>query len=167
PLFWLNVALFAPAHDEFVRALVVACLVSASRLAPRRDRMTPAGSLAFTAAVRMVNWIHRNAAVVGTLAHPACSPRFSNPDVLMIDVADLTDRRHAILRNLAGFAGGQLHQCVLALFRYQLSLSAGGAYHLCAFARLQLQIVNRRARRNVFQLERIAHQDVGIWTTGD
>src|SRR5579864_8666955 len=88
--------LASPTHDELVRPLIVACLVTASRLPPRGDGMPPARSLALTTAMRMVNRVHRNPAIVRPLAKPTRSSRFTNRDVFVIDIADLTNRRHAI-----------------------------------------------------------------------
>ena len=78
----------AVVDDEFVRALVVACLEAARRLAPRGYRMASARCLAFAAAVRVIDRIHRNAAVVRALAHPALASRFAERNVFVIAVAD-------------------------------------------------------------------------------
>ena len=51
-------------HDQLVGPLVVARLVAARGLAPRRHRMPAAGGLALAAAVRVVHRIHHDAAVV-------------------------------------------------------------------------------------------------------
>ena len=50
--------------DEPVRRLVLAGLRTAGFLAPRRDRVTAARGLAFTAAVRVVDRVHGDAANV-------------------------------------------------------------------------------------------------------
>src|SRR5258708_3888760 len=50
--------LLPAADDEGVGPLVVACLVAARWLAPRGHRMTAARSLAFAAAVRVVDRVH-------------------------------------------------------------------------------------------------------------
>src|SRR5580704_5344597 len=105
-------------HNKLVGALVIARLVSAGRLAPRRHRMPSARGLAFTAAMRMVNWVHRNAPVMRTLAQPARPSRLADGDILVVDVPDLPDRRHAVLRNLARLTRRQLHQRVLRFLRH-------------------------------------------------
>src|SRR5947209_20534950 len=57
--------LHAPvAHDHLRGALVLARLVAARRLSPRRDGVTTAARFAFAAAVRVVNRIHCDAADV-------------------------------------------------------------------------------------------------------
>src|SRR6266700_3695416 len=87
--------LLTPAiHNKLVRSLVVARLESARWLAPRSYRMPPARSLAFAPAVRVIDRVHRNAAIVRALAHPALAPGFAQRNILMIAVADRPDRRH-------------------------------------------------------------------------
>src|SRR5579871_2246032 len=138
---WLEILklkslLATAAHDECISPLVVARLVSAGRLSPWRYRMTSAGSFAFTTTVRMVHWVHGNSAVVRALTQPARPSSFSDGDVLVIGVAHLPNRRHAILSNLAGFTRRQFHQRVVAFFRDQLRSTASRTHHLRAFARL-------------------------------
>src|SRR5262249_23725615 len=64
-------AQLATAHDQLVRTLVVAGLVALGRLAPRGDGMTAARGAAFAAAERMVDRVHRHAAVVRAETLPA------------------------------------------------------------------------------------------------
>src|SRR5215472_9541132 len=99
---------FAPTHDESIGALVVARLVSARRLTPRGHRMAATRSLAFPTAVRVINRVHRDAAVVRTESFPADPSRLTDGDVLVIGVAHLPDRRHTILQHLTGLSRGQL-----------------------------------------------------------
>src|SRR5271168_2888912 len=126
----INPLFRAPAHDERVRALVVARLVSAGRLTPGGHRVTSARSFAFTTAVGMVHRVHGHAAIVRALAQPARTSGLTDGDVFVIGVADLPDGRHAILRHLAGLARRQLHQRIVAFLRDQLRRSTGGAHHL-------------------------------------
>src|SRR5690348_9292783 len=100
--------------DEVVGPLVVACLVTARRLAPRCDRVTPAGSLAFAAAVRMVDRVHGDAPIVRALAQPARASGLADGDVLVVEVADLSDGGHAIHHYAARLARRQLQQRVVA-----------------------------------------------------
>ena len=156
-----------PADDELIGPLVVARLVAACRLAPRGHRMTSAGGLAFAAAVRMVDRVHGHAAVGRANAQPAVASGLADRNVLVIGVADLADRRHALHQHLAGLAGRQLQQRVVAFLRHQLRLSSGRARHLRALARPQLDVVHRGAGGNVLQRQRIADQDVGLRTADD
>src|ERR1051326_9120581 len=77
--------------DPLIGTLVVARLESASRLPPRRHRVTAARSLAFAAAVRVVHRVHGDSAVVRHLAHPPRASCLAVGNVFVIDVADLAD----------------------------------------------------------------------------
>src|ERR1041385_6017522 len=114
----MNAPLFlSPADNELVCALVVARLVAARRLAPRGHRMTSAGGLAFTTAVRMVYRVHGHAAIDRLFAQPDVASGLADVNVLVLHVADLPDRRHPIDEHFARLARGQLHQRVLFFFR--------------------------------------------------
>src|ERR1035438_10293888 len=60
--------------DPLVGSLVVARLEAARGLAPGRHRVTAAGGFALATAVRMVDRVHRDAAVMRGLAQPARAP---------------------------------------------------------------------------------------------
>src|SRR5918998_2481265 len=85
----------AVAHDHLLRALVVARLVAARRLAPRGDGVASARSLALAAAVRVIDRVHRDAANLRPQAVPARAARLAETHVLVLDVPDLPDRRVA------------------------------------------------------------------------
>src|SRR5262245_8305180 len=53
--------LLSPLHDELVGNLAVPRLVALGRQAPRRDRMSAARGLAFAAAKRVIDRVHRDA----------------------------------------------------------------------------------------------------------
>src|SRR4029077_20278660 len=99
--------------DESVRLLVVARLVALGRQAPRRHGMPSAGRLAFASAERVVDRIHRDAAHVRALAEPAAAPGLADRHVLVLDVADLADRRVALDVDLADLVAGHLDLRVL------------------------------------------------------
>src|SRR5215213_7497162 len=82
-------------QDHLLRALVAARLVAARRLAPRRHRITSAGGLAFTTAVRVVHRVHRHATNLRTQTHPTRPAGLAERNVLMLDVADLAHGRPA------------------------------------------------------------------------
>src|SRR5688572_5266241 len=89
--------LFLPAlHYETVRVLAMPRLVALGGLAPRRHRVTAARGFAFTTAERVVHRVHGDAAHVRALAQPAAAARLADRDVLVIEVAHLADRRHAL-----------------------------------------------------------------------
>src|SRR6202034_139318 len=82
------------ADDKRVGPLVVARLVTAGRLPPRGDRMTAAGGLTFAAAVRVIDRVHGNSAIAGANALPAVPSSLADGYVLVVCIADLTNRRH-------------------------------------------------------------------------
>src|SRR5215475_13290386 len=82
--------------DPLIGALVVARLEAARRLAPRGHRMASARSAAFATAVRVIDRIHRDAAVVWPLAQPAGTSGFAEALVLVIRIPHLPDRCHAL-----------------------------------------------------------------------
>src|SRR3954471_20331519 len=159
--------LASPIHDEAVSTLVVARLVSASRLAPRRYRMPSARGLAFTTAMWVIDRIHRHPAVHRTTSHPAFASRLADGNVFMVGVAHLTDRGHAIDEHPTCFARRQLQQSVVAFLRNQLRRASSGAHHLRALTGLQLHVVDGGTGRNIAKWKRIAHQDVGLRTADD
>src|SRR2546423_3045355 len=106
------------AHDHLRGALVLARLVAARRLAPGRDGVSAARSLALAAAVRVVDGVHRHAADVGPDAVPARAPGLAVRDVLVLDVADLTHGRVADDGHATNLARRHAHLRVVALLRH-------------------------------------------------
>ena len=115
--------------------LAVARLVALGRQAPRRHRMAAARGLAFAAAERVVHRVHRDAAHVRPLAQPAAAAGLADRHVLVIDVADLADRRVALDEDLANLARRHLDRRVVAFLGHQLHRRPGAARDLPALAR--------------------------------
>src|ERR1022692_3974728 len=132
-----------------------------SGLAPRRHRVPAARRLALATAVRVIHRVHRYAAVVGRLPHPALASRLAQRNVFVVHVAHLAHRRHALHRHAPDLGRWQLQKRHPAFAGYQLSLRTRRARHLAALAGLQFDIVNHRAGRDVLQRKRVANQDVG------
>ena len=59
---------------------------------------------AFTTTVRVIHRIHRHTAVGRTLAQPASFAGLTVGDVLVVEVSDLPNGRHAIQAELPDFA---------------------------------------------------------------
>src|SRR5258708_3675914 len=150
------------ADDHLVRALVVAGLVALGRHAPRRRRMAAAGGAPLAAAHRVVDRVHRHAAVVRAAAQPALAPRLAEGDVLVIEVADLADRGVALDVHPPHLARGQLDLRPAAVARHQLRAGAGAAHHLAALAELELDVVDHRAERDEAQRQGVADVDLGL-----
>src|SRR5580692_11126551 len=110
-------------HNLPVGTLVVPRLLAERREGPRRLRVI-ALDLAFTTAVRVIDRVHGHAAHGGLHAVPPCAPGLAVGFILMIEIANLANRRHAIHGKLAHFARGHLHQREIALFAEQLRRAA-------------------------------------------
>src|SRR5262249_41074384 len=78
---------------------------------------------------------------------------------VVLVVADFADRGAAIDVHLAGFGRTQTHRRVQTFARRELRGAAGAARHLAALARLELDVVDGRADRDVAQLHAVAGLD--------
>src|ERR1700722_19630146 len=112
-LYCRTALLGAALDDEDISALIVTGLVATCRLTPWGNRVTSTRGLAFTAAVRVIDRVHRDTAVGGTNASPAIASGFAGAGVLVVRVANLADGRHALDKHSAGLARGQLEQCIV------------------------------------------------------
>src|SRR5258708_15103292 len=75
---------------------------------------------AFAAAVRMIHGIHGPTPNGGFFPVPPRAPGLSISLILMVEGADLADRRHELHGTLAHFAARQLHQPSGTLFAMKL-----------------------------------------------
>src|SRR5687767_5169410 len=91
-------------HNHFLSPLVVTRLVTAVRLPPGRHRIAAARGFSFTAAVRVIDRIHRDAAYMRSNSLPARATRFAERNVFVLDVADLSDSRATLDRHAPNFA---------------------------------------------------------------
>src|ERR1041385_992034 len=101
---WINESMSqsfhsAIANDHLLRALVLARLVTARRLAPGRHRIASGGSLAFIAAVRVVHRIHRHTAHVRTNSFPTRPACLTQRNIFVLDIADLAHGSAALNRH--------------------------------------------------------------------
>src|SRR5688572_17534090 len=95
------------AHDHLVGRLVRPGALALGRLAPRCHRMATTGGAAFTTAVRMVDRVHDDTAVMRTLAAPNGTTGLAVVDVGVIRVGDRADRSKAGAMNETLFTGVQ------------------------------------------------------------
>jgi len=105
--------------NVLVGTLVMPGLLAQCRESPGRLRMI-ALHAPFAAAVRVIHRIHGHAANRGPNAAPARPPGLSEGFVLMVEIAHLANRGHAIHGKLANFARRQLHQRDFAFLAQQL-----------------------------------------------
>src|SRR3990172_1587646 len=157
----LTSVLAAAADDELVGPFVVAGLVSLGGPPPGAHRVSSSRSATLPSAVRMIDGVHRDPAVMGSLPHPPLAPRLSDGDVLVLEVPHLPDRRPAPLVNDADLARRKLELSVLALFGHDLGARPRASRHLAALSRLQLDVVHRGAERDELELQAVAWEDVG------
>src|SRR5581483_344717 len=155
------------ANDHVARAFVAPRLLAHRHLPPRRGRRASGRRTRLAAAVRMVDGVHRNAAHARTLAAMALASGFADDLVLVLDVAELSDRGAADDQDLAHFARRHTHLRVLAFFGHQLSRTAGAAHEFAALAGTQFDVVDDRTDRNVLDRKTVAGLNVGRRTRLD
>ena len=102
-------------HDHILRALVVTRLVAARRLSPGRYRIAAARSFTFAAAVRVIDRVHRDAANVRPHSLPARAAGFTERNIFVLDVADLSDGRATHNRHAPNFARRHAQLRVISL----------------------------------------------------
>ena len=83
-------------------------------------------------------------------------------DVLVLDIADLTDRSLAVKTDEADFTGGKSDLSHAVLLSHQLCSSAGGADELRALARVKLNVVDEGTDGDIRDRKRVAGLDIGI-----
>src|SRR5215469_2035840 len=169
-LFSVIASLMRPArpaaHDILIRRFLAACLVALGRHAPRRLRMIALGAT-LTAAVGMVYGVHRNSTHVRTFARPARAARLAHRNILVFEIADLTDGGATIRQDHPLLARGQLEQGEFSFLCHKLRLRARAPREFGARARLHLDRVDEGAQWDVPEPERVAGFDVGSLTRLD
>src|SRR4051812_10711945 len=134
--------------------------VADRRHAPGRLRMVTQRAAALATTVRVVDGVHGLAAGLRAHAEVALASGLADGDVLVVGVADHADRRPAVGAHLAHLARGQAQGGVVALLGHQLHADAGGARHLRAAPRLELDVVDQGADGHRGQRHRVADLDV-------
>src|SRR6267154_725680 len=129
-------------------------------LAPRIRGRPAARALAFAAAERMIDGVHRHAADAGAAAQPAGLPRLADRQQLVLGVPYFADRRETLAAHHPHFRRAEPQRDVIALFRDDLRAGPGAAAQLAAATDLQLDIVHRGAERDFEQRHRIPDPDV-------
>src|SRR6185295_6130445 len=108
------------------------------------------------ATVRVIARRHDDAAYRRPPAHAALVPRAADLLVLMLDVAELSDRRAAPHLNDADATRWQTDLRELAFLRDELRHAARGSHELCAAAGLELDTVDRCPGRDVLERQAVA-----------
>src|SRR6266508_2056893 len=151
----------AATNDELAARLVLLA-GPALWLPPGRHRVAATGALALAAAERMVDRVHGHAAGLGADALPAVAARLADLDQVSLGEADLANGGPAVDRHPAHLGGGQAQGGEVALLGHELDAGTGRARNLPAAARLELDVVDGGADRDVAQREGIARADLGV-----
>src|ERR1700727_3002196 len=106
--------LTASLHNHAVARTLLSRLRPQRRETPRRLRVVSLHA-AFTAAVRMVHRVHGHTAIRRPSSVQTRAARLAVSHILVIQIAQLPDRRHAIDAELAHFARRQLDQREITL----------------------------------------------------
>src|SRR6201995_585350 len=109
----LLLPLVAADENESVGRLVRPRLLALGRLAPGRHRMPAARGAAFAAAVRMVDRVHRDAAIVGLAAQPAVTAGLADRNVHVVRVGHRADGGGAAAVDETLLSGIQAHDHVI------------------------------------------------------
>ena len=129
--------------------------------------MTTAGGAAFAAAVRMVDRVHDDAAVMRALAQPTMTTGLAHRRVHVVGVRDGANRRVALTMNEALLARIQTNRHITLVATDDLRVGAGRARHGAALADLHLDVVDDRADRHGRQRHRVARLHVDLNTGHD
>ena len=113
----------------------------------------------------MVIRVHNGTADSRADTHMAFTPCFTDINKVMVAVAYYADGCTAEDRNHAHFAGWKAERGIFAFFCHQLRCIACGAYHLAAFARVKLNVVDLRTNRNAVKRQAVANPYFGIRAT--
>src|SRR6266704_1415921 len=160
PMVLALVSFLVPELDDHAAcALVLARLVALGQHPPGAYGILPCRGLSLTAAVRVVDRIHRDAAHGGPHAAPADASGLADRFEAVLLVADLADRRAAIDVHLAYFPRTQPDLCVAAFSCKELHGRARGARQLGTSARLHFDAMNRRSDGDILERERITRFD--------
>src|SRR5579885_1215336 len=115
-----------------------------------------------TAAVRMVHRIHRDTPDATALPEPSGAPRLADRNILVVEIANLADRRAAFREHHPLLARRQLEQGELALFGHQLGLGPGAARHLRSRPGFELDRMDEGADRDMLETQGVARLDIGV-----
>ena len=157
----------ARADDQSPGRLGSAGAVAHRGLAPGRLGRHPRRGLALATAVRMVAWVHDDAADFRPLAHVAGAAGLAEVLVLVVEVADLADRGHALDADPADLARRQPDLGDVAFLGEELGRGAGGPDDLAALAGDELDVVDRRAERDLRDRQRVPDAGLGVGAGDD
>ena len=109
--------------------------------------------------MRVVARVHHGASNSRAEPHVSGSSSLTYFDILVIDIADLSKRRHAIQVDAANFTRGHANLRIVFGFRHQLRTRAGRADELSTLVATKFDVVNLRTGWDVPQRQRISDSD--------
>src|SRR5918995_3570683 len=145
-------------HDHVVGPLVVAGPLKGG-LTPLRLRLAADRRFALTTAVRMVARVHHRAPHGRPPAHVPTTTGLADLDVLVVDVADLTEGRHAVEMDQTNLARRHPDLRIVTDLGHHLGGRPGRADHLSTLARRELDVVHLRTGRDVAQRQGVTRPD--------
>src|SRR3954447_22004442 len=104
--------------------------------------MAAAGGAAFAAAMRVIDRVHRDAAIVRPAPEPARAPGLADRGVHVVRIRYRADGRHALAEHQALLAGIEPQDDVILVAADDLRVGPGRARKLPALADLELDIVH-------------------------
>ena len=122
----------------------------------------PPDDLALAAAVRMVDRVHDDAAIVRTTSEPATAAGLADRGIHVVGIRHRADRGEALAMNEPLLAGIEAQRDVALIAADDLRVRAGGTGDRAALADLHLDIVDDRADGNVGERHRIAGLHVDL-----
>ena len=150
------------AHNKAIRLLVRTSLGALGRFTPGSNRMTTAGSAAFTAAVRVIDRVHGNAAADRSDTQPTRTAGFAERSVLVIRIGNGADRSQTLFAYDSQFARAELQLGITGILTDNLGIATGRTDQLPAFAGFKLNVVNNRTDRHVLQRHSITRFNVRL-----
>jgi hypothetical protein len=123
----------------------------------------PLPGFSLSAAVWVINWVHRHSADMWPPSEPSFSSSFPDRNVLMIGITHLANRGHAFKAHHTDFPGVQLQLPVITLFGHQLGGRASSTRQLPTFSSGQFNVMDRGAQWDITKSQRIASANFGFW----
>ena len=127
-----------------------------------RDRMTAARGAAFAAAMRMVDRVHGDAAIVRALAEPAVAAGLADRGVHVVGIGHRAERGEALAVHQALLARIQADDHVALVAADDLRIGAGRTRDRAALADLHLDVVDDGADRHVGERHGVAGLHVDL-----
>src|SRR5690606_2523696 len=125
------------------------------------------GGTALATTQRVIDRVHGHATDLRPTTAPAIPAGFADHGELVIQIAHLAYRGHALLANAADLGRRKAEGHVVPLLGDDLDASPGGTSHLAALARSKLDVVHRGAERNQLERERVPDLHISARTRQD